>query len=112
MTDLIRKSLRWLKQHHIGAAAAAVFGIWSLCKALDQTSTFMSLDHRALGRLLIGIWGLVPPIFFWVDWVYLCRHLTKEQSEIAMHTHDLGRNVWLALVAVLAVLFELKVPGA
>jgi hypothetical protein len=110
MNNMIRGFFRWLKQHHIGAVVAAVFGGWSLYKALDPTSTFMSLDHRALGKLLIGIWGLLPPIFFWLDWVCFCRDLDKEQQEFAKHTHDLGRNVWLALLAVLAILFELKLP--
>jgi hypothetical protein len=69
--------------------------------------------HDELGKFLIGFWGLVPPLFFWVDWVWLCSYLAPNdpEREVAKHTHDLSRNIWIALVAILAILFAVRFPG-
>jgi hypothetical protein len=96
----------------IGGIASTILGFWSLLQALDPQSTFASYNHKALDHFLIGFWVLITPIFFWVDWVFFCRGLGKDELEVAKHTHDLSRNIWLALVAILAVLFEVKVTGA
>jgi hypothetical protein len=86
---------------------------WSLRRALDPSSTFGAWTHDGLGKFLIGFWALVPPLFFWVDWVWLCTYLPAgdPEREVAKHTHDLSRNIWLALVGILAVLFALRIPG-
>lgn len=101
----------------IGGVVGICFAIWSLRQALDQSSTFGPLSyesftlgpwtHDQLGMFLIGFWAVVPPLFFWLDWVLFCSRLAPSDParEVAKHTHDLSRNIWLALVGVLAVLF-------
>lgn len=97
----------------IGGALSVVFALWSLRQALDPSSTFGPWTHDELGKVLIAFWGLVPPLFFWLDWVWLCSYLASydPEREVAKHTHDLSRNIWVALVAVLAILFAVKIPG-
>jgi hypothetical protein len=95
----------------IGGVLGGLFAIWSLSHALDPSSTFGPWTHEEFGRLLIGFWAVVPPLFFWLDWVLFCPSLSAADREIAKHTHDLSRNIWVALIAVLAVLFAVKFPG-
>jgi hypothetical protein len=97
----------------VGVLISVVLGYWSLRKALNSSSTFGPWTHEQLGQLLIGFWALVPPLFFWVDWVLLCSYLPPGDPlrDVAKHTHDLSRNIWLALVAVLAILFAVRFPG-
>jgi hypothetical protein len=64
-----------------------------------------------LGKYVVGFWILVPPIYLWWDWVVLCDGMEERDREIAKHTHDLARNIWLGFVAVLAVLYGVKFPG-
>jgi hypothetical protein len=46
------------------------------------------------------------------EWVYYRDQITaKDDRDELQHTHDLARNVWLALVVVLVVLFNLEWPG-
>jgi hypothetical protein len=42
----------------------------------------------------------------------MCSYLPPgdPEREVAKHTHDLSRNIWVALVAVLAILFAVKMP--
>jgi hypothetical protein len=94
--------------NHIGALASIVIAALSLTAAAIPTSTLGPLNHDQLGKLVIGFWVIVPPVFFWVDWVFFC---TDAEREVAKHTHDLGRNIWLAVVAILAVFFAVKLPG-
>lgn len=92
----------------IFGVASVVVAIWSISLAMDPVSTIFSWDHKKTGYALVALWGLAPPVFFWVDWVWFCRGLTKDQLDVAKHTHDLSRNIWLALLAFLAILFEVK----
>jgi hypothetical protein len=55
----------------------------------------------------LGLWVIVPPIFFWWDWFLFCDGFDENQRDEVKHTHDLSRNIWVALVAVLLVLYNL-----
>jgi hypothetical protein len=68
-------------------------------------------DGERVGKYIVGFWILVPPVYFFWDWVVLCKGLTADNREIAKHTHDLARNIWLGFVAVLAVMYSVKFPG-
>jgi hypothetical protein len=65
--------------------------------------------HRRLavaGTVLVAAFALGAPIFIWVDWVFFYAG-TPVVEEVA-HTHELERNIWLAVTAVLVALFKLK----
>jgi len=81
------------------------FGPWSVGPWSHEWT------HDQLGKVVIGFWGLVPPLFFWVDWVWLCSYLGADdpEREVAKHTHDLSRNIWIAFTAILTVLFAIKI---
>jgi hypothetical protein len=70
--------------------------------------------REMLGRVVVSLWTLIPPIYFWSDWYFLRSQLNQQEKEEVKHAHDLSRNIWLALVIVLGPLFgvvELKVGG-
>lgn len=60
----------------------------------------------------VGFWVLAPPLWFFFEWFYLCKGLPKRDLEWISHTHDLARNIWLALVIVLAALLDVHFLGA
>jgi len=70
-----------------------------------------------VAMIVVGSWALLPPIFFWADWVFFFEHVNVTDPvqaalrDIAKHSHDLARNIWLGLLAILYVLFALKLPG-
>jgi len=58
------------------------------------------------GPYVVAFWVLVPPIFFWIDWVWFSSELNSPtKREFAKHTHDLARNIWIAFAGILAYLF-------
>ena len=65
-------------------------------------------NHCLLSAGIIAFWTLIPPMWFWYDWRF---HFKKEDAQYKTHLHDLGRNIWLALVAVLAYAFGIKPLG-
>jgi hypothetical protein len=93
----------------LGALASIVIAAWSLWVAIKPTYALPSLTHVDLGKLIIGFWVIVPPVFFWIDWVAFLPENDRDR-DVAKHTHDLARNIWLALVGILAVLFSVKFP--
>ena len=83
----------------------AVISVWSA--ACHDFPFFWKVDRDNLGKLIVGVWAVAPPVFFWVDWVEFCAYMKPESKErdVAKHTHDLSRNIWLGLLAVLAFAF-------
>ena len=91
---------------------AAVFAIACVVIAWNPTWTVGSLTHKQFGAVLIGIWVIAPPIFFWADWVCYSGAFKDEGSrDLAKHTHDLSRNIWLALIVLLAYMFDVPLLG-
>jgi hypothetical protein len=90
----------------------ALIGAISLGIGLCVSLKFGPPHLKAWGPFVIGIWILVPPIFFWMDWVCFASELkTDELRDFAKHTHDLSRNIWIALAAILAYLFGVPLLG-
>jgi len=86
-----------------GGAAAIVFALISVLAAINPHSKLGSVaDHETWGKIIVFVWAVFPPAFFWADWVYFCA---DNEREVAKHTHDLARNIWLGLLAILAFSF-------
>jgi hypothetical protein len=90
----------------------AILGILSLWAGSDATSKWPFASHETLGSWLVAFWVLVPPLYFWIDWVGFCSYMGADDDnrDVAKHTHDLSRNIWLGLIAVLTVLFKISIP--
>jgi hypothetical protein len=81
--------------------AAVVFAVISLLLLLFKGH--MSKDTAdTVGKFLVAVWAILPPAFFWYDWVYLCDGLSPPALDFAKHTHDLARNIWIGLLGVVA----------
>jgi hypothetical protein len=102
---LLKKRRRY---NYICGALGVLFGVLSLCAAFIASPTMGHDSREQLGKFVVGFWVLIPPIFFWVDWVKYSRGLSKDQLDKVKHTHDLSRNIWLALVVLLVSLFDIK----
>jgi hypothetical protein len=62
-------------------------------------------------QLVVAGWTLIPPIWFWVHW-YKCPYdPASPKWERMTHGHEVSRNLWVALVIILAVLFDIHWPG-
>jgi hypothetical protein len=99
------------KYNWIVGVFASVLGPVSLYVALKQSIAFDFCSRGCVGKSLLAVWLLIPPVFFWMDWVVFSRNLTAPEREVAQHSHDLSRNIWLALVASLVVIFGLTFSG-
>jgi hypothetical protein len=85
----------------VGGASAVVFAIVSLLALACKTRLPAGWDANIVGGFLIAVWAIVPPAFFWLDWVYFCRDMSPADRGIVGHTHDLARNIWVGLLGVL-----------
>jgi hypothetical protein len=65
---------------------------------------------KTFGYLLLAFWAIAPPVWFFFEWVYLVDHKLPEEVARISHSHDLGRNVWIAYIAVLASMLGVKWP--
>ena len=91
------------------SASLAVFSLFIAYKIYFGSNYYIyCIEGIKLGKVLVAIWVIGPPVFFWFDWVIFCKSLPTSEKEDAKHTHDLGRNIWLALVGILAVAVGIK----
>lgn len=68
-----------------------------------------STAHKTCKEILYAIWVLGPPIWFFIEYFYLFRQHGKPGCiETFKYGQELASRIWLALVAVLGVLFFSK----
>jgi len=58
-------------------------------------------------QILVGFWALIPPVWFLLEWGCFTG---PAETEHVKHCHELARNIWLALVVILAVIAGIKWP--
>jgi hypothetical protein len=92
-----------------------IFGIISAiaalaCLAIAKGSLGEGIQgwEKQHAYAIVGAWAVLPPVFFWVDWVVFCQTMSKDELDRAKHTHDLSRNIWLALVILLGAVLGIK----
>jgi hypothetical protein len=68
------------------------------------------LAERTKG-LIVGIWVLVPPLWFWIEYHFLYRKLEGADFERFKYGQELSRNLWVAIAAVLLYLYLGSFPG-
>ncbi len=88
-----------------GVIGSVLLAAFSLAVVVAHTMEYQWACD-ALGKVMTAIWAFVPPIFFWIDWVSYYPMLSAEQRRDVEHTHDLSRNIWLGLLAILAITFD------
>jgi hypothetical protein len=84
-----------------GGFAAVLFALISLLALVCKNHLPWGWSANVVGGILVAAWAILPPGFFWIDWVHFCEGMEKDNREIAKHTHDLARNIWLGLLGVL-----------
>lgn len=67
---------------------------------------------RVRGNVLIGLWVILPPIWFFFEFQFLHPNMLGDALELSRvkQAQDLGRNIWLSFVVVLAAILGIKWP--
>lgn len=66
----------------------------------------MSSDaSKSIKRLLISLWVVVPPIYFYLEWTWLYRENSEYPLEKFQYSQKLAKDVWLAITAILAAIY-------
>ncbi len=87
-----------------GGIAAIGLGVISVGLLLSKNGMTKETAD-IVGKVVVAVWAVAPPAFFWIDWVYFCNRLPPDEQEVAKHTHDLARNIWLGLLGVMTLGF-------
>lgn len=61
------------------------------------------------GYVMLGLWALVPPLWFIYEWT-LSASLTQKERDRIKHFHELARNLWLALIVALGAIMGAANP--
>ena len=88
--------------------ASGIAAVLSLLLGVLHQSHTLILPE-AYRHVIVGCWVLLPPIWFWSEWVWVAPNISSEDRDRIKHLHDLTRNMWVALVVVLVALFDITV---
>jgi hypothetical protein len=91
-----------------GTLLSIILAAVSVLAALNPHSKLGTwLDHKMWGAVIVAVWAIAPPVFFWIDWVYFLKYESadSEARKIAEHTHDLARNIWIGLLTAVTLAF-------
>lgn len=99
----------------VGAAAVGLIASLAYAYMLRTGSYLGPMEPDQVsfrGYLLIGFWVLIPPIWFFFEFQCLHRNMLNDPFELSRvkQAQDLGRNIWLAFVIVLAAIIGVKWP--
>lgn len=96
----------------VGVSVALFFA--SLIYAYKIRTGSRTVEEKQIrGYILIGLWVLLPPIWFFVEFQLLHPNIFPQDSfELSRvkQSQELARNVWLAFVVVLAAIVGVKWP--
>jgi hypothetical protein len=81
---------------------------WSVCHCHAASDCKKALAEDPYSRLVVLLWICVPPLWFLYEWVSLSKGLPAEMRADIAHSHDLARNIWLALVVLLTAVLGLQ----
>ncbi len=91
---------------------AFVFAIVSLAAPQLMQGKVTPDRYRVWKYFIFGTWLLIPPIWFWMENAFLFTVPLKTDATEArflferfQHTQALSRNIWLAFLAVLGILY-------
>jgi hypothetical protein len=101
----LRPTLNWV----FGTAAALAAGytfylVWARLGTIPKDPNIREA-LTACEKFLVAFWIVGPPVYIWAEWVLFAGNMTKDDRETAKHTHDLARNIWLAVAAVILYAF-------
>ena len=67
---------------------------------------------EGIERCIVGFWILVPPLWLWYEYCFLYREDDPNPLlfERFKYGQELTRNLWLAITAVLVLLYFKKIP--
>jgi hypothetical protein len=97
--DRLVKVMSWL---------SAIVAIVSLVAAIVVRSCYPNMKTD-VGYPILALWFLGPPVWFWTEWILFSPSFDEKERDRVKHLHDLARNIWLALVVVLAAILEISV---
>jgi hypothetical protein len=85
--------------NHFWAVVVILFALFSVWAAACNDALAGWITRDNLGKAIVALWAVGPPVFFWVDWVKFCAYMEpgSKERDVAKHTHDLSRNIWLGL---------------
>ncbi len=98
----------------IASVVLFVASLWYAYKLRTRSQSGVTTAEavRSAGYVLIGLWVLLPPIWFFFEFQHLHPNMVENSFELSRvkQAQDLGRNVWLSFVVVFAAIVGIKWP--
>ncbi len=67
---------------------------------------FISADAiEWIKKTLVAVWILVPPVYFYIEWVFLYEESDEYPLGKFQYSQKLARDVWLAITAILIAIY-------
>jgi hypothetical protein len=68
-------------------------------------SLFATSAQEETRQLILAAWVILPPIYFWLEYYFLCDKIPPKELEEYKMFRELSRDVWAGIAAALAVAY-------
>lgn len=80
--------------------------VWLREQAHSRTTGHPSPDRHAAKSLLLGLWLLLPPAWFYVEDIFFYRHFGKAACfDSFRYAQEIVARGWMVFVATLSILY-------
>jgi len=87
----------------------AIYTLWLGVNPTSQVLPFgeewVNLTRKDTIKGLMLVWLIGPPLLMYIHWGVFCRRYDLINLELVQHSHSLLRNIWLAVLGAIVVLF-------
>jgi len=60
---------------------------------------------KAIKALLLSMWLILPPIWFWFEYHIFFHHLSADERQSLKEYQEISRNVWAGVAALFALIY-------
>jgi hypothetical protein len=94
----------------VSAIISIILVVVSAVFALNSLG-WQGVTGLAWNKIIVGLWVIIPPIWFWLEWTFFSFGLSRDELEDLKHSQELSRNIWVAVVVLLTAIFGIQWPA-
>ena len=80
-----------------------IFAVTGIAFAL--VCLYSTNEPKSTKEALVAIWLLAPPVYFYIEWVFLYKESDDYPLDKFQYSQKLAGNIWIGVSAILIALY-------
>jgi hypothetical protein len=89
----------------IGAVLLFIVGLVVQVWGQAHSSSAPAPSLKVLKAVILSMWFVLPPIWFWFEYHIFFRHLSADERQSLKEYQEVSRNVWAGAAALFGLIY-------